>query len=65
MKTLLEEKETCEQVYCEKISRPDWVTDELLLETRRVWQKFYETPLTEPELVKMIVDAGWLLSVDN
>ncbi len=54
------EKDQWETVCCEKTARPEWITDELLIETRKVWQKYYEKMLSESELIEIIVGVSRL-----
>ncbi len=42
---------------------PEWVTPELIDHTIRVWQPYYETPLTPDEAVTMILSVGRLFGV--
>lgn len=62
MKKLLKEKETCEQIYCEKNARPSWISNDLMIQTKRVWQKYYETPLTESEIIEIITGVSWIFN---
>lgn len=39
---------------------PDWVTTELVEQTIRVWQPYYEATLTTEEAVTMILNVGRL-----
>ena len=39
---------------------PDWITPELIEETIRVWQPYYEATLTPEDAVTMIIDVGRL-----
>ena len=39
---------------------PDWITDELIERTIRVWQPYYQAVLTPEEAVTMIQTAGRL-----
>jgi hypothetical protein len=39
---------------------PDWITPELVEETIRVWQPYYEAILTTEEAVTMILNVGRL-----
>ena len=39
---------------------PDWITAELIAETIRVWQPYYEAVLTPEEAVTMIQSVGRL-----
>jgi len=39
---------------------PDWITAELIEQTIRVWQPYYETPLTIDDAIDIIRNAGLL-----
>jgi hypothetical protein len=39
---------------------PDWITDELIEATIRVWQPYYEATLTPDDALIMILDVGRL-----
>ena len=39
---------------------PDWITAELIEQTIRVWQPYYEAVLTPEEAVTMILNVGRL-----
>ena len=39
---------------------PDWITAELIVQTIRVWQPYYEAVVTPEEAVTMILSAGRL-----
>jgi len=39
---------------------PDWITPELVEQTIRVWQPFYQTLLTPEDAVTMILNVGRL-----
>jgi hypothetical protein len=39
---------------------PDWITAELIVQTIRVWQPYYEALVTPEEAVTMILSAGRL-----
>ncbi len=41
---------------------PDWVTAELVEVTLRIWQRYYDEPLTVDDAVTMILNAGQLYS---
>jgi hypothetical protein len=42
---------------------PDWITVELIEQTIRVWQPYYEAILTPEEAVTMILNVGRLYGV--
>jgi len=42
---------------------PAWITPQLLAETIRTWQPYYEKPLTPEEAVAIIKSAGRLVDV--
>lgn len=42
---------------------PDWITDELLAQTLRVWQPYYATRLTPHDAVEMLVSTEALFNV--
>jgi hypothetical protein len=42
---------------------PAWITPELVALTLRVWQPFYESPLTPADAVAMIENVGRLFGV--
>ena len=42
---------------------PDWITSELIEQTIRVWQPYYEAILTPEEAVTMILNVGRLYAV--
>ncbi len=42
---------------------PDWITAELIEQTIRVWQPYYEATLTPEEAVTMILTVGRLYQV--
>ena len=42
---------------------PDWITAELIEQTIRVWQPFYQAVLTAEEAVTMILNVGRLYDV--
>lgn len=46
-------------------SAPKWVTQELLDQTLRVWQKYYHEPLTSQDALDMIARVGQLHEVTN
>ena len=39
---------------------PSWITAELVEETVRVWQPYYEQPLTHDDAVAMMLNVGEL-----
>ena len=39
---------------------PDWITADLIEQTIRVWQPYYQATLTPEEAVTMIVNVGRL-----
>ncbi len=39
---------------------PDWVTPELIAETIRIWQPYYEARLTPDDAATMILNVGRL-----
>ena len=39
---------------------PDWITAELIEQTIRVWQPYYEATITPEEAVTMVLDVGRL-----
>ena len=42
---------------------PCWVTEELIEETIRVWQRFYEDPLTKDEALVFPLNGSELLEI--
>ena len=40
---------------------PDWLTPELLAETLRVWQPYYDAPLTERDALAIVANVAGLL----
>lgn len=42
---------------------PDWITAELIEQTIRVWQPYYQAVLTAEEAVTMILNVGRLYDV--
>jgi hypothetical protein len=42
---------------------PSWITSDLVADTIRVWQRYYEAPLTPDDALEMIVNVGQLLNV--
>ena len=40
---------------------PDWLTPELLAETLRVWQPYYDAPLTENDALAIVANVAGLL----
>lgn len=40
---------------------PDWITGELIVETRAVWEPMYGRTLTEAEVVEILLSFGRLL----
>jgi hypothetical protein len=43
--------------------RPDWITPQLLEQTRVVWQPYYDEVLSERELVELVLRAARLFDV--
>ncbi len=39
---------------------PDWITADLIVQTIRVWQPYYEAAVTPEDAVHMILSAGRL-----
>ena len=39
---------------------PDWITPELMAETRRVWQPYYKEELTDAEVLALLLRVGSL-----
>lgn len=39
---------------------PDWVTPELLADTRHVWQRYYDKPLTDQDVSAILLNIGQL-----
>lgn len=46
---------------CVPDAAPDWITPKLIQQTKRVWQPYYSDPLTDDEVVAMIVGVGCLI----
>jgi hypothetical protein len=42
---------------------PTWITRELVEDTLRVWQPYYQDPLTTEDAVSILVNVGALLDV--
>ncbi|MEX2167746.1 MAG: hypothetical protein WD851_00420 [Pirellulales bacterium] len=42
---------------------PTWVTPELIEKTIRVWQRFYEAPLTAEDALGIILNVSGLVEV--
>jgi hypothetical protein len=42
---------------------PAWITPELIELTIRIWQPYYETPLTSEEAIAMLIAVGGLFNV--
>lgn len=42
---------------------PRWVTPELIEQTLRVWQPYYESPLIPEDALEMIMSVGRLVDV--
>lgn len=40
---------------------PTWITPELIAQTLRVWQRYYEKPLTPEDALEIITSAGRLM----
>ena len=41
----------------------EWISDELIQKTLRVWQPYYAQPLTREDAIEMITNVGRLFSV--
>jgi hypothetical protein len=42
---------------------PSWITEELIEETIRVWQRFYDEPLSEENALVCLLDVSELLEI--
>ncbi len=50
-----------EQTSTEAQGLPDWITPELIVETREVWQPHYDKQLTEDDAVEILLGVATLL----
>jgi hypothetical protein len=37
---------------------PGWISADVITETRAVWQPFYQQPLTDDEIVALLLNVG-------
>lgn len=42
---------------------PDWITPELLIQTRQVWEPRYSNPLTDQDVLEILLTVGRLFDL--
>ena len=40
---------------------PPWITEDLVAHTARVWQSYYDEPLTREDAVEILINVGNLM----
>ncbi len=58
-------KPPLETEYDHPPARPPWISDDLLVETMRVWQPYYDQPLGEDDVVGILIYVGELFDLAN
>lgn len=43
-----------------RLDAPAWVTEKLIALTLKVWQPYYDTPLTRHDAITMVLNVGQL-----